>query len=399
MAELDLSNAFNDCVDHLAQGQSLDDCLRRYPQYASTLRPMLEAGLLVRRMHIQPADVLAAQTRVRRRFEDALRAPQPKRTSPVRRFIYALAAILIVAFISIGSLATVSQNSLPGDPLYGVKTFSEGLQQSLLDNDALEANFNQRRIQEIQQLLTLGRSEEVTFSGTITIQKGTNWIIASLPITVPLDIPNATVAHIGDEVNVTARTTELQTLTALTIQIIEPASTPLPTIAIPSQTPSPTSTTTPSLTPAPTATITPHSPTIVPTLAVLPQPTVFTPTECVSTRPNGWVSYPIQPGDTLSALAANQAIPLAELMTINCITDASRIIVGQIIYLPKMPAIAPTTNSNQGSGGINPVNPNPTDDHGGDDHGGGDNSGHGGGGGNDGSSGSGGGSDDGSGHT
>ncbi len=86
MAELDLTNAFNDCVDHLAQGQSLDDCLRRYPQYASSLRPMLEAGLLVQRMHIQPSEVLIAQTRVRRRFEDALRAPPPKRTRAPRRF-------------------------------------------------------------------------------------------------------------------------------------------------------------------------------------------------------------------------------------------------------------------------------------------------------------------------
>ncbi len=56
MAELDLTNVFNDCVDRMAQGQSIDDCLRRYPQYTSTLRPMLEAGLLVQRMRFnQPS--------------------------------------------------------------------------------------------------------------------------------------------------------------------------------------------------------------------------------------------------------------------------------------------------------------------------------------------------------
>lgn len=166
---------------------------------------MLESGLLVQRMRVQPADVLAAQTRVRQRFEDALRAPPPRRTSFALQFVYARSAIFIVGFIAVGSLTTLSQNSLPGDPLYGAKTFSEDLQRSLFDNDALEASFDQHRVQEIQQLLALGRSEDVTFSGIITAQNGTNWVIASLPITVSLDVPNATAARIGDEVRVAAR--------------------------------------------------------------------------------------------------------------------------------------------------------------------------------------------------
>ncbi len=414
MAELDLTNAFNDCVDRLAEGQSLDDCLRRYPQFASTLRPMLEAGLLVQRMRIQPADVLLAQTRVRRRFEDALRAPPPKRISAASRFIYALAAILIIGFISVISLSTAAQGSLPGDPLYVVKTFSEGLQRSLFDNDTLEVSFNRRRIQEIQQLLALRRSEQVTFNGIITTQNETNWIIASLPITVQPDIPNAALAHIGDEVTVTARTSELKILTALTIQIVESAESPLPTptinaivqtVTVPTQTPAPTNTTVPNPTATFRATNTPQPsatkliPTDIPATtttaaSTIPQITILTPTKCAAVRPNGWVSYQIQSGNTLSALAGGTSITLAELMTINCITDASCIIVGETIYLPKAPSIAPTApanpNNNQdpsssNSGSNNSGSSSPTDDHGG-----GDNSGHGG---------SGGGSDDGSGHT
>lgn len=52
MAELNLTEVFNDCVERLAQGQSIDDCLRRYPQYSSSLSPMLEAGALVQRIRI-----------------------------------------------------------------------------------------------------------------------------------------------------------------------------------------------------------------------------------------------------------------------------------------------------------------------------------------------------------
>jgi len=91
----------------------------------------------------------------------------------------------------------------------------------------------------------------------------------------------------------------------------------------------------------------------------------------------------------LSGLATGKALSLAELMSINCITVASRIVVGETIYLPSAPSIAPTStsSSNQGSGSDNSGSSIPTDDHGGNSD-----SGHGG-------SGSGGGSDDGSGHT
>src|SRR5690242_13182320 len=127
MAELDLTNIFNDCVDRFTKGQSVDECLRRYPQYASTLRPMLEAGLLIQRMRVQPAEVLLAQTHVRRRFEDALRAPPRRRTNIASRFVYTIAAILIIGIIALGSLTAASQSSLPGDALYDAKIFSEGL--------------------------------------------------------------------------------------------------------------------------------------------------------------------------------------------------------------------------------------------------------------------------------
>jgi hypothetical protein len=228
--------------------------------------------------------------------------------------------------------------------------------------------------------LALGRTEDVSFNGTITFQNGIIWTIASLPITVPVDIPNAAALHIGDKVEVTARTSELHALTALSIQIVEPTSTPIPTIAIPTQTSSPTDTATPTLTPTFTATQPiPTATRIPPTQAPQFTATAISPTECVLPPPNGWASYQIRSGDTLSTLASGQSISLAELMAVNCITDASHIVVGETIYLPSTPPTVPiaTNNSNQGPGGNNSGsnnsgNPNPTDDHGGSD-----NSGHG----------------------
>lgn len=69
MASTDLINAFNDCVERLRAGQSIEDCLRVYPHYAAFLRPMLEAGLAVRRA--APAVSPAAKARVRARVMPA----------------------------------------------------------------------------------------------------------------------------------------------------------------------------------------------------------------------------------------------------------------------------------------------------------------------------------------
>jgi len=42
-----LSEAFNDCVNRMQQGEPIEDCLRRYPYITGELRPMLETARLV----------------------------------------------------------------------------------------------------------------------------------------------------------------------------------------------------------------------------------------------------------------------------------------------------------------------------------------------------------------
>ena len=38
--------ALNDCVERLARGESIQDCLSRYPDYANEIRPLLEVSVL-----------------------------------------------------------------------------------------------------------------------------------------------------------------------------------------------------------------------------------------------------------------------------------------------------------------------------------------------------------------
>lgn len=118
--------------------------------------------------------------------------------------------------------------------------------------------------------------------------------------------------------------------------------------ATPTATASPTQTSTPTTVP-PTATETPVAtftptprPTRVTATAVLalatpitPSPVPQTPSPTVCVPPGGWVPYTVRSGDNLFRIALRAGVPLAELQEANCIPDASRIEVGQVIYVPR----------------------------------------------------------------
>lgn len=61
--------------------------------------------------------------------------------------------------------------------------------------------------------------------------------------------------------------------------------------------------------------------------------------------PTNWVEYKIQRGDTLVRIADLTSSSTDELVSANCIENANHIAVGQVIFVPKAPALptsAPT---------------------------------------------------------
>lgn len=57
--------------------------------------------------------------------------------------------------------------------------------------------------------------------------------------------------------------------------------------------------------------------------------------------PASWISYIVQPGDTLGILAQRTGATLAQLTTANCVSNPNLLAVGQVIRLPRQP-IPPT---------------------------------------------------------
>lgn len=108
--------------------------------------------------------------------------------------------------------------------------------------------------------------------------------------------------------------------------------------ATPTFTPEPTALPTLTPTPLPSETSTPE-PTATATLTPFP-----TATSCFNQcAALGWSSYIVQPGDTLSSLAAAGNVSVARAAQANCLVDPSRIQAGQRICLPVIPTTpAPT---------------------------------------------------------
>lgn len=96
-----LTDIFNDCINRLAQGESLAECLRAYPAEASLLRPMLEAGMRSRELLPPAVEVRAESAAVWQKITQTMDlAPvRPARRMPVSR-ILALAAMLALAVVT-----------------------------------------------------------------------------------------------------------------------------------------------------------------------------------------------------------------------------------------------------------------------------------------------------------
>lgn len=357
MSDRDFAAAFNECVDMLGAGRTVEECLRRYPQYAADLRPMLETGLLVRRVMVDPFTVRQAQDRVRFRVAQAMRAPVRKnRTS--RSLLSWVAGFILVFLLSTGLLVG-SSGSLPGDALYPIKRAAESVQLGLSSDTTLRDQFAQRRIDETAALLAARREAEVRFEGTIEQIDGTLWRIASLPARVS----NLTGAafSIGDRVEVRGLTTSSGELIAAELIMLDdqppptsipPTATPEPPSATPTQfvtnTPSLTATSTATWTASPTAT---HTSTNTVTWTASPTAT-HTPTA----------------SSTPTRVPPTAAAPLPTLMPTN-----------PPIIQPTQPP-APTDDSgddrdNSGPGSENSGRDDSDDDSGSDDRGGDDDDG------------------------
>jgi LysM repeat protein len=337
MIDSGIVEALNQSIDRLNRGGTVADCLRWYPQYASQLARLLEVGQLVRRTQADANEAVLARERQRGRFERALNQPMAQQRVQILRPLGRLVATLIVVFVLMsGGAGLLAENSLPGDFLYDLKLWTESARVMLTNYDtALITAFAARRIEEARQLVALRRVAEMTFTGTVQAVDSSGLWIEGLLIQIE-DSPITA----GSRVEAAVRSTDQGELIALQIRLIDstsgaPESMPEPTSvqrltqnAVITSVPSATST-------IPTTQNREASPTTSESVQRTPSESGSEGrTECAA-PPAGWVRYWIQPGDTLSALAAASGGSIDAIMVANCLEDARSIVAGEILFLPR----------------------------------------------------------------
>jgi len=155
MKQKEFDNIFDECLERILDGETLEQCLARYPEQAAELKPLLETVLAVKEASaVEPRPEFKA--RARYQFRSALQEKVAPQRRPffgwLPRWATALAIVLVVL--------------LAGG---GTKLATENVQLALttsdLDKARLCANFADRRVTEIIYMAERGdarRVEEIT---------------------------------------------------------------------------------------------------------------------------------------------------------------------------------------------------------------------------------------------
>ncbi len=90
-----------------------------------------------------------------------------------------------------GGLVITSAKSLPGDSLYPVKLAVEDITVYLVPSREIrleyEVNYSQQRVDEVNQLIALHRTQQISFEGMLDEKSLTDWTVSGVPVTIKAD--------------------------------------------------------------------------------------------------------------------------------------------------------------------------------------------------------------------
>ncbi|PZC45834.1 MAG: protein of unknown function (DUF4382) [Chloroflexi bacterium] len=165
------NNILDECINRIAAGDSVEDCLSRYPDLAAELEPELRTILRLRDVSATVPSQ-AAKNLGRMRLQQELRAQQDRelaksRQSWLRGFLgsrprWATAALALVLTMAVGTSGALaaSSDANPGDVFYPVKRTKEQVQLAFefspKDKAQLHLVLADRRAQEMERVAEKG---------------------------------------------------------------------------------------------------------------------------------------------------------------------------------------------------------------------------------------------------
>ena len=168
--ENEFDNILDECLERmLTGGETAEQCLARYPQWAKELEPLLLASTFARKASsVKPRPEF--RERARYQMRAALQEMAEKRERHFSLFrwqpqwVTAVIAVVVLVVASGGTVAA-SGNSMPDEILYPVKLATERVRLTLTPSSLGKAEFYMemadRRVAEIIVMANRGKSEHV----------------------------------------------------------------------------------------------------------------------------------------------------------------------------------------------------------------------------------------------
>jgi RNA polymerase sigma-70 factor, ECF subfamily len=198
-----IERALQVCLNNLQPDSQLEELSAVYPKWSEELQSLLEVARFsqfpggIDPLQREPLlaeipGIGSAQELSRADFSQAavqrVRSPWSPRLVKITLAVIGLAAL---ACACLGGVAVLSARSLPGSLLYETKRSLEDVRLSITYDPTarleLELRYDQRRRDEVGEMLRLGRAGSVNFSGNLDQMEGDRWLVGGLPVIVPAD--------------------------------------------------------------------------------------------------------------------------------------------------------------------------------------------------------------------
>ena len=164
----EFENVLDECLGRLlVKGETVEECLRSFPEHTDELKPLLETALAIKKASaIQPRPEF--RDKARYQFYSALQGMEPKKSRLVfgwQPLWATVVAIVLVLLLAGGGTVAAAGGSMPDEPLYPVKLATEQarlvLTPSALGKAELYAKLADRRVIEIIRMAGEGKPERI----------------------------------------------------------------------------------------------------------------------------------------------------------------------------------------------------------------------------------------------
>ncbi len=170
MGKRQFNDQLNDCLERLARGEGLEACAASYPDNKEELLPLLRVAAAT--MHVASTATSRSEAKARglARLNHALAeggVPQPRRWLQWPRLVprpvaAGLAAVMMTSALAVGAGAA-SASSVPGEPLYRVKTMKEDISMMMPKSEVAKArqhfSLARERGREVSVLVGRGKMD------------------------------------------------------------------------------------------------------------------------------------------------------------------------------------------------------------------------------------------------